>query len=130
MCFANNHLPEKLGENAPMEVVPSLLNVGSITTSCGYLATCAILANGTIQCWGSDAGLLGDEGGTSASLLPVQVTGITNASVVSVGQEHACAVLASGSVQCWGYNNEYGQIGNGKVGLPDKTQPPVTVVGF
>jgi alpha-tubulin suppressor-like RCC1 family protein len=42
----------------------------------------------------------------------VVVTGISNATTVSVGNGFACALLATGAIQCWGANS-YGQLGNG-----------------
>ena len=73
--------------------------------------TCAIVANGTVQCWGkNDHGQLGDGTKTDSSI-PVTVSGINNAVSVATGQNHSCAVLATGYVNCWGANNQ-GQLGD------------------
>ena len=83
---------------------PWLANVAQI--SGGYASSCAVLTNGTVECWGSNSyGQLGN-GTTVSTTTPVAVTGITNAVQVSVGGWHACAVLATGAVECWGYNGQ------------------------
>lgn len=74
--------------------------------------SCALLTDGTVQCWGHNSrGQLGD-GTTTDSSTPVQVSGITTAAQVSSGDSHSCAALQDGTVQCWGYN-PYGQLGDG-----------------
>ncbi len=74
--------------------------------------SCARLGNGTVQCWGNNAwGQLGNDTNTS-SATPVQVSGISTATAVSVGSFHTCSRLENGTVQCWG-NNVIGQLGNG-----------------
>ena len=98
--------------------------------------TCALLANGSVQCWGSNSdGQLGNNS-TIDSLSPVTVSGISFSSIpvataISSGGQHTCALLADGSIKCWG-SNSYGQLGNGipgNGGLSDKLTP-VTVVGI
>lgn len=93
--------------------------VAGITTATQISAfggdhTCAVLANGAVQCWGDNGtGQLGNGSSTFLnSTQPTTVTGIATAVAVSAGVSHSCAVLASGAVQCWGQNN-LGQLGNG-----------------
>jgi alpha-tubulin suppressor-like RCC1 family protein len=42
--------------------------------------------------------------------VPVQVTGVTNATAVAVSQDGSCALLTDGTVKCWGlvYPNSNG----------------------
>jgi alpha-tubulin suppressor-like RCC1 family protein len=79
-------------------------NISSATSvSAGYHAGCATLVNGTVDCWGSNvAGVLGvPSEELSYSSTPVQVSGVANATEVSVGYE-ACALLKNGQIECWG----------------------------
>jgi len=80
-------------------------------------ATCAVLTDGTIQCWGSGSGgLLGNGTTTADSTAPV--TAYNNpanpAKQVSVGAL-ACALFQDGTIDCWGGypNGSFGELGNG-----------------
>ena len=73
--------------------------------------TCAVLADGTVQCWGDNSfGKLGNGGGGNSNI-PVTATGISTATAVSIGEIHACALLADQTMMCWGENGE-GEFGN------------------
>ncbi len=121
-------------ENEANEGVPSFGGDQTLTTACltpavdvsaGGETTCAALTSGHVDCWGSnDLGLLGNgtrsepelcpevffDAGCSST--PEEVSGIGNATAVSVGQEAACALLVNGHVDCWG-DNGFGELGNG-----------------
>jgi alpha-tubulin suppressor-like RCC1 family protein len=94
--------------------------------SAGDFHTCALIADGTVECWGyivpSDFGIRS----LLDSPVPVPVAGIKNAIAISSGGFHSCAVLADGAVKCWGAN-QHGQLGNGK---SQDSAKPVTVVGI
>ncbi len=84
----------------------------------GYMHTCLLLEDKTVQCMGLNTnGQLGD-GTTSYSTLPVQVkdsagTGIlSNVVAITAGYNYSCALLSNQTVQCWGYNVS-GYLGNG-----------------
>jgi len=70
-------------------------------------------------------GALGD-GTTTASLVPVTVSDITNAVAIAAGEEYACSLLYGGTVRCWG-SNIYGNLGNGTM---TNSLVPVTVSGI
>jgi alpha-tubulin suppressor-like RCC1 family protein len=123
----------QLGDSAPFSnnafrptpaPVSGISNATAVST--GYNQACALLADGTVRCWGRDTnGQLGDGQHTSAST-PVQVKGITDAVAVSAGGYHGCALLADSSVECWGSNNE-GQLGDGTTA---SSATPVHVAGL
>jgi alpha-tubulin suppressor-like RCC1 family protein len=104
------------------------VNVSSINSATAITAgesdTCALLAGGSIDCWGSNgSGELGD-GTTEESTTPVAVRGITNAIAVAAGYGgHTCALLAGGTVDCWG-SNPSGELGDGTT---ESSSTPVVV---
>lgn len=91
----------------------------------GVSHTCALLADGSVDCWGSnDYGQLGN-GTTESSLTPVGVTGITDATAITAGASYTCALLIDGSIKCWGSNAD-GDLGDGSTG---ESSTPVPVTG-
>ena len=121
------------------------VEVSGITTavaiSAGGFHTCALLADGTIRCWGQDNyGQLGDGTTTNAvtpfttpasprpTPVPMTVTGITTAVAVEAGAFHTCALLRDGTMQCWGWN-DYFQLGASTSNF-NYSSVPVTVSGI
>ena len=100
---------------------------GAVAVTAGWRHTCALLADGTLRCWGdNETGQLGDGSSTSSSIA-VQVAGITEAVAVTAGWwHHSCALLRDGAVRCWGVN-EWGQFGNGTT---TGSSTPVTMAGI
>jgi Regulator of Chromosome Condensation (RCC1) repeat protein/List-Bact-rpt repeat protein len=95
------------------------VTVSGITTGsaidAGIFHTCALLRDGTAQCWGRNGdGRLGN-GSLASSSTPTTVTPTTIPGFVPValagGAEHTCALLQDGRVSCWG-DNTWGQLGN------------------
>lgn len=107
-------------------VAPEFDAVPVAELSVASMSSCVRLSTGTVECWGFNFwGQLGN-GSTTDSPVPVQVTGITDATGLSVGMASACAITASATVKCWG-NNDSGQLGDGtKIG----SSVPVDVVGL
>ena len=122
------------GRNADSSVpvqVFGITDATAITTGASH--SCALHQNGTISCWGENfSGQLGNgqSGRNARSPLPVQVTGITDATAISAGAEwgndYSCALHQNGTISCWGRNNS-GQLGDGTT--RDRSTP-VRVVGF
>ncbi len=101
------------------------LLTGVTAIASGQTHTCALLSNGTVECWGANgAGELGN-GTTISSTVPTPVANITNAIAIAAGGsngtmdgEFTCAVLADGTVQCWG-DNTWDDLGDGTAAGPN-----------
>jgi len=94
----------------PVQVIRLSSTVTALAA--GGWSTCALLRDGTVWCWGSNAyGQLGN-GSNTDSVDPVQVIGVVNARGVAAGINYACAAIQDGSIKCWG-DNTYGQLGDG-----------------
>ncbi len=88
----------------------------------GDAHTCALLGDGTVQCWGvGDSGQRGDGTFNNISTVPAAVVGITGAVAVAARGYHSCALLGDGTVWCWGRNSD-GQLGV----TPSGSQCPTT----
>jgi len=92
--------------------------------------SCAILTDGTVECWGYNQ--LGELGNGTQGILgvnqlsPVPVLGITNAVRIRAGGEDTCVLLSDGSARCWGQNTD-GQLGDGTI---TEVPTPTYVVGL
>jgi alpha-tubulin suppressor-like RCC1 family protein len=84
----------------------------AVAVASGQAHTCAVLANGTVSCWGRNTnGQLGN-GTTKPQTKAAGVSGLTGVAAVAVGGAHTCALGSDGSVKCWG-DNALGQLGLG-----------------
>ena len=97
----NNYIP-----------VPVSNITNAVSIDVGSYFSCALLADGTIACWGNGGNGRLRSGMTGNQLLPVSVSTITDAQQITTGDRHACAVLSDRSVSCWGYASS-GQLGDG-----------------
>jgi alpha-tubulin suppressor-like RCC1 family protein len=87
--------------------------------SAGGSHTCALLADGSVFCWGDNTfGQLGNGSSFTDhppspgfSDIPIQAN-LTGATAISLaaGADHTCAVITGGTVRCWG-DDTFGQIG-------------------
>jgi alpha-tubulin suppressor-like RCC1 family protein len=121
-CWGNNN-NDQLGAptdtcdyGGPCSSVPVVVDGlgAAIGVAGGQSHTCALLANGSVACWGnSDLGQLGD-GTRNGSQSPVLVADVSGATGIDAGVNHTCALLPGGAVECWGYGH-WGQLGSGAV---------------
>ncbi|MEK9865387.1 MAG: hypothetical protein VW544_03315, partial [Euryarchaeota archaeon] len=102
--------PNEMGDN----LQPVQLGQPATSISVGLDNACAVLADGTIWCWGyNDYGKLG-LGTTASQSTPQEVDlgpGMVAHKVVT-GRYNTCALMASGQVKCWGMGN-HGILGRG-----------------
>lgn len=112
------------GSRGPTPTPIPNLRAGSVSINERH--ACALLADGTIACWGQNPnGTLGD-GTRNDTKVPTRVKGISTATQVVVGFTHSCALLGDATVACWG-QNDFGTLGNGSTSL---SLTPVPVTGL
>ena len=120
-------LGDQPGEMAAL--APVDLGAGRTATaiSAGASHTCAVLDDGSVKCWGSNASgqlgqgstaTLGDEPGEMAALAPVDLGAGRTAVTISAGELHTCALLDDATVKCWGSgaNGRLGQDSSATLG--------------
>ena len=80
----------------------------------GYLHSCAILDDNSLECWGYNYyGQVGVGTNGNNHKTPRYVNSIgRTVTQVSLGLYHTCALINTNSAKCWGYNF-YGQLGSG-----------------
>lgn len=116
-------------DELPNEASPLGFGETPIKMAPGFFHSCALLADGSIRCWGSGAfGQLG-HGSTESYFTPagggpVSVGG--PAIDVAAGDGYSCAVLQGGDVRCWG-DGQYGSLGYGNTNNIGDNEPPSIV---
>jgi alpha-tubulin suppressor-like RCC1 family protein len=126
-CPVLGNVQSPIDEPFPVGVVglTSELTSGVRSLAAGETHACAVTADGSVKCWGSDLfGKLGDGPPPGTGNL-VTVPFEEPQRSVAAGRDHTCALSESGGVTCWGYD-EWGQLGNGSDGLPSTLPSPVS----
>jgi alpha-tubulin suppressor-like RCC1 family protein len=89
--------------------------------------TCALLADGSVRCWGRNSAGQNGDGTTLQNALPAAVVSLGGTAIdLTAGSADACALLSSGVARCWGANGG-GQLGDGTT---TGSSVPVTVLGL
>lgn len=97
------------------------------TLAAGLNHSLALKNDGTVWSWGlNNRGQLG-LGNTNNSLVPMNLSGLSNVMMVSAGDYHSSAVTTDHSLWTWGYNAS-GQIGKGSSGGSQLLPYKVTVL--
>jgi Regulator of chromosome condensation (RCC1) repeat len=97
------------GQPPKLDRGPTLANVVAVEVSVQY--ACAILADATVQCWGSTAHH--DRGSDPVLAPPAAIAGLGDVVELHVGEMgFACARKRDATLWCWG-NNEKGNLGDG-----------------
>jgi alpha-tubulin suppressor-like RCC1 family protein len=143
-CWGDNDVGQlgngTFGNTSDLPVtVQNLTGVVSLTQGAAH--ACALLSNGTVECWGDNSfGELGvgttsgpeqcPQGSVIApagcSTTPMLVPGLTGVVSISAGGAHTCAVMNTGGIQCWGENSA-GELGDGTT---TERLSPVLVTGI
>ena len=116
-CWGNN-FSGQVGNGSTLRAPAPAAVVGltdAVQVEVGPVHSCALRRTGRVVCWGiSHDGELGEGTiGYVQYLTPgPEVTGLTDAVQISIGDRHTCALRASGQVVCWG-RNDSGQLGDG-----------------
>jgi len=116
LCWGDNS-SHQLGNdnwtNRTDVLIPPFDFRGAAAVAAGYLHTCALMIDGTMQCWGAnDAGQIGSNAPINYSWRPVAIPDVSQVIAISAGDRHTCAVLANGTAMCWGFNGD-GELGDG-----------------
>jgi alpha-tubulin suppressor-like RCC1 family protein len=115
----DNRTVEVRRQATPLQVT---LNQAVATPGAGWAHTCAVLADGTMNCWGGNQrGQLGNDSAALVSCVdgfsvcsngPVAVTGTIQWATVAGGYLYTCGVDNAGAAHCWG-SGRRGQLGDG-----------------
>jgi alpha-tubulin suppressor-like RCC1 family protein len=102
------------------------LSSGVVGIASGEFDTCAMLADGGVQCWGP-GGEVELDPTTSYGATPQSVPGVpAGVTAIQIADGFGCLLTKSGEVRCWG-GNHYGQLGDGTVA---SSAAPVLVQGL
>jgi alpha-tubulin suppressor-like RCC1 family protein len=110
-CWGDNKhgqsaAPKELLKTPQPTLVPGLSGV--LQLALGSRHSCALLAGGTVHCWGDNS--RGQLGVTSigSSPTPIPVEGLSGVTFLAAGGKTTCALTSDKKMLCWG-DGEHGQ---------------------
>ena len=113
-CWGANGQGQSGGNRTENKLVATTVEglAGAVKSlAAGELHTCALLEDGSVQCWGDNN--WGQVGVDANGGVPATVTGLAaSGRAIATGYTHSCAFLTNGEVQCWGAAN---YVGDGSV---------------
>jgi alpha-tubulin suppressor-like RCC1 family protein len=114
-CWGMNDAGQ-LGTKPDVESHKKLVTVPKITNAthlvAGEASTCAVLADGSVRCWGANGqGELG-LGTRSSDERPSRVSALEGVEQICLASAHGCALTKEKKILCWG-SNAFGQLGDG-----------------
>jgi cysteine-rich repeat protein len=114
--------------NEPGDMPPPPVPLAGPATAISFaaLSGCALLANGELQCWGSNGNGAVGVPGMSTVWTPTLVDVGGPVLHLDSGNSHRCAALADGTLRCWG-GNVFGRLGLGHEMTIGKTESPASV---
>jgi alpha-tubulin suppressor-like RCC1 family protein len=115
--------------SSPTPVTPGDLDSGVVALATGHWHTCALLADGSVSCWGNNArNQLGSDTNGNDQWEPTPVAGLpAGVTALSAGLYHTCALTSAGTVWCWG-DNSAGQLGDDQAEF--RSAAPIQVPGM
>ncbi len=115
-CWGSNdagQLATGTTDNMPSaRTAAASLVTGAQQLVAGGAHACAVLAGGTVRCWGNNVSLQLGDGTQDNRATPVAPVGLAGVRTVALGRDMSCAVLTDGTARCWG-NDSAGQLGRG-----------------
>lgn len=131
-CWGQNQFGQlgdgNKNQNALLPVNVSGLSGQAIAVSSGGYHTCAIIADGSVNCWGDNTyHQLGDGISIPTShLTPNPVVGLqSHSTLIGAGYRHTCEYeTSSNQITCWG-SNSFGQLGDATA--QDRSSPVAVI---
>lgn len=127
LCWGHNANGQVVfGQGGSVDVptrIEALPDAGVVQVAIAHETLCALVDDGSVWCWGSNAEGLSGDGTFGVPRRPTRVPSLSGVTELVAGR-HVCAALDGGSVVCWG-RNVMGELGNGDAGAPVPTPTPV-----
>ncbi|MEM7158980.1 MAG: hypothetical protein AAF799_39445 [Myxococcota bacterium] len=114
---------EDIGDDELPDVQQPLYFDGAIPIdiAMSHNATCVLLDDGTVRCWGTNNNgelgigyfdVVGNDETAPVGAQAIQFATMAAPVEIEAGRSHFCALFETGDIQCWGRNND------GQLGLP------------